>query len=1123
LNTLLRQEMHDFGSYTAFHRRLVLTVLSLLLCPASVFAQSCPGTTNWNAHTGNWETAGHWSSGVPGPTSNTCINVASATVNVTASSGDTTDNLDLNLISDILDIENNGDLIIQSGGNIINNGTVNLQSSGSSTSLILEGNTTLGGIGTLTMSNSASNLIWADGRTATLVNEIPIQGSGNIGNGGDFTLVNNRIINANGSAGITIDPDSSGGITNTGVLEASVGSTLTLSGGSTVANSSGAVILADGGVVVLANIVVNGGNLTTSASGVIQTAENNGSGPTITNLQIAAGTTVYVPNSDVLTLGSGTITDNGTITLGGSGNDTSLIIAGNTILAGLGTVTMSNNASNAILTNAGSATLTNQETIQGSGNIGNNGLTLVNASIGIIDADNGGTGSAALVIDASGGTANAGTMEASSGGTLEFQSYTVTNTAGTIAATGIGSVVNLNTGSIVGGTLTSSDGGVINVTNNFEIIGVTISSGTFVNVLNNEKLQLGTGTIFNKGTINLESTGNVTELVLDGNVTLTAAGKVIMSADSQNYILGTGTLTNQGTIEGEGNIGEGEIALVNSGSILANESKKGTTPSTFFIDTNGSGFTNNVGTKNGILNVSAKNTLIVEGGPFNNMNASNGTLTGGEYLVAGELEFAAGSAGILVNDAAITLTGATREILNTTNNTNALTGFEDNGTKGTFVVNGGTFTDANTFTNSGIIAVGSGGKFDASTALTNFNSSTSTLTGGSYTLTATGQFQFNNGGDSSDIVTNDAKITFAGVDTTKNSIIDQTGANALANFAANGSSGSLLFATNRNYTTPGNFTNAGIVDVEKSTGTGHTQLTINGTYDQTGGTTTVDGLLNASAFDITGGFVYGNAGTVAGAATLTGNFDITGGAINPGDGVKKAGKLNISGTYTQSGSGILNIDLDGTTAGTNYDVLDISGAATLGGTLDVDAIGTFKPTAGQQYDILDYSSESGAFTAVDCTFSNGDGCSIAYDGTEAVLTITTAPGVAGSPASKGAASGSPAHRVSRVFGDTSAASMHEPTAILSRATCFAARVIGSGSCSDKASVITASHGSDLHEVASVRPELDSAHNNVMVATRSISSGRGGASDISAPSLASMARFYACAYSPLSVGHTMGCN
>ena len=78
--------------------------------------------------------------------------------------------------------------------------------------------------------------------------------------------------------------------------------------------------------------------------------------------------------------------------------------------------------------------------------------------------------------------------------------------------------------------------------------------------------------------------------------------------------------------------------------------------------------------------------------------------------------------------------------------------------------------------------------------------------------------QFNNQGDTSDIITNDATITLAGADT-KPSIIDQNGVNALANFATIGMSGSLTLTTQRNFSTTGNLTNAGIVDVEKSTGT----------------------------------------------------------------------------------------------------------------------------------------------------------------------------------------------------------------------------------------------------------------------------------------------------------------
>src|ERR1700683_786372 len=283
----------------------------------------------------------------------------------------------------------------------------------------------------------------------------------------------------------------------------------------------------------------------------------------------------------------------------------------------------------------------------------------------------------------------------------------------------------------------------------------------------------------------------------------------------------------------------------------------------------------------------------------------------------------------------------------------------------------------------------------------------------------------------------------------------------------------------------------------------------------------LDPLLTTSGdINIQGGFVYGNAGTVAGAATLTGALDLTGGTINPGDGLKKIGVLNVSGTYTESGAGILNIDLDGTTADTKYDVLNVSGAATLGGTLDVDTLTGFTLAAGDSFDILNYASESGTFTTLNLpTLTGGDTWNVNYagdGGTELILTVE------GPAVSKGTATATPAHRVQRGFGDSSAASTHEPTAILSRVTCSAARMIRSD-WGDKASVATSSHDGEMHEVASAHTELNSAHNNVMVATRSISSARGGASHETSASASAMARLYVCAYLPSTVGHTMCCN
>ncbi len=1027
-------------------------------------------------------------------------------------------------------IDNAATVTMGAGSSINNSGNITMNSTGNVTELqIGTANVTLSGTGTFTMSNNTQNYILGTASANQLTNQSTIQGAGNIGDG-QMALNNSGTIDANQSNALTLQI--SNGATNTGTLEATSGGTLILDGG-TYANAGGTISNNASTVELEGNATINGGTVSQTgagtlklANGIINTAignsttgtievvgsTNNTIGGTLTN---PAGGKITIDNGGILILGTGSsISNAGTMTLNSTGNATELQIGtANVTLSGTGTLTMSNNTQNYIFGTASANQLTNQSTIQGSGNIGNGQMALSNS--GTIDANQ----TVPLTLQISNGVTNTGKLESTAGGTLTIEGGAYTNTGGTILATGAGSSVLLEDNvTITGGTLTGTSGGVF--TNEAATLsGLTISAGT-VNIPNGTVLNI-LGTITNKGTINLGSSGSATELNIgSGSVTLAGTGKVILSANANNYILGTGTLTNQNTIEGEGNIGDGEMGLINTGSILANETGAHT-PSTLIISTGAAGFSNSSGAKNGILNVSAKNTIDIEGGPFNNF--SSGTLTGGTYDVTGTLEFNGSATGIETNQATIDLTSATAAIVNTGNsNVSALTNFNDNGVHGSFTINALNFTTSGNFTNSGILGVGAGAKFSVGASgaddLTNFSSGT--LTGGTYIMTGTGQLQFNNGGFTNDIVTNDANITLAAADT-KASFIDQTGANALANFATNGSTASFTLTTDRSFTTGGNLTNAGTVTVSKSTGTGTTKLIVNGSYTQTVGTTTVDGVLNASgAIDVSGGFIYGNAAGITNGkqGTLVGNVELTGGTINPGDGIKKVGDLNITGTYTQSGAGILNIDLDGTTTG-KWDVLNVSGAAAVGGTLNVDALTGFTPTNGETFDILNASSVTGTFSTVDCSFSNGDSCSVTYNPTDVVVTIT---GGAVASASQGAVSASPAHRVSRASGDLSASSTKEPAAILSRATCFAARMIGSA-CGDKASAATASHGGDMHEVASARTELNSAHNNVMVATRSISSGRGGASHETSASASAMARLYVCAYMPSSVGHTMGCN
>ncbi len=144
-------------------------------------------------------------------------------------------------------------------------------------------------------------------------------------------------------------------------------------------------------------------------------------------------------------------------------------------------------------------------------------------------------------------------------------------------------------------------------------------------------------------------------------------------------------------------------------------------------------------------------------------------------------------------------------------------------------------------------------------------------------------------------------------------------------------------------------TTAGNVTVE-SGGT----LTVSTDYDQSAGSTTLEyGDLDGGNVNITGGSLVG-VGTV--------NGDVwSAGTVIPG-GIGAAGVLVINGTYTQTASGSLDVDLGGTMAGSQYDQLVVSGSATLAGTLNVALIDGFEPVLGDAFQVMTFASSTGVFT-----------------------------------------------------------------------------------------------------------------------------------------------------------------
>ncbi|MFI5381638.1 MAG: PEP-CTERM sorting domain-containing protein [Tepidisphaerales bacterium] len=174
-----------------------------------------------------------------------------------------------------------------------------------------------------------------------------------------------------------------------------------------------------------------------------------------------------------------------------------------------------------------------------------------------------------------------------------------------------------------------------------------------------------------------------------------------------------------------------------------------------------------------------------------------------------------------------------------------------------------------------------------------------------------------------------------------------------------------------------------------------------GPNSSTGGT----GVLTVSS----GGTVTTSMLRLGSTGTLTGNGQIAGpvqngGTVSPGisTGTQAASgsysplatappgnspqTLVINGSYTQLTNGVLNIELGGHTAGTDYDVLQVSGTASLDGILQVSLINGFVPGASDVFQILTAGARQGQFRVVNSTGTTFN-------------TIYTASGVSISPVS----------------------------------------------------------------------------------------------------------------------------
>ena len=166
-------------------------------------------------------------------------------------------------------------------GTVTNNGSITVSSAGNGATLRFVNGTILAGTGPVTLSNNGSNYLMAtNGSEAlTIAPTAKIQGAGSIspgfsGGSNMLKIINQGLIEANISAAalvIRAEAFNATPFTNTGILRASNGGTLSFSGSSTLTNNggtldvlAGSTISGGGGITLLqtaGTIDLNGGDM----------------------------------------------------------------------------------------------------------------------------------------------------------------------------------------------------------------------------------------------------------------------------------------------------------------------------------------------------------------------------------------------------------------------------------------------------------------------------------------------------------------------------------------------------------------------------------------------------------------------------------------------------------------------------------------------------------------------------------------------------------------------------------------------------------------------------------------------------------------------------------------------
>jgi len=502
----------------------------------------------------------------------------------------------------------------------------------------------------------------------------------------------------------------------------------------------------------------------------------------------------------------------------------------------------------------------------------------------------------------------------------------------------------------------------VNVTDNSGTLGITQGTkhvdglqgpGT-LNITGNATLRVGndSATDFAQGSINISSGTLTNDWGSNATGTLDVAGDIVLGNPDAAPVPTNGNLfITTGVNASNLNLQRG---LVQVGGTLA-------LANTLIVGT---------GANPGVVTAT---TVTLNAGNLNNGSITTGTLTG----TGGAAAFTEAAAGNLTVNG--TMSGFDSITLNGLANTGAITGpsFTTIGTTGN--VSTGSI-QTNSLTVNGLAAVTGSGNSSTPTLVLGGNSTLNKSGNGTLTINNTltaapgatinvsaGQVHFDVGGGSSNLLVNasgtgalflDAVNLLPNTVTLNGGALHGNGSSSVANNVVS-NNGTITVATNGTLVLPDTLSGTNLL----KNGAGTLELQGNNTL---AGTVTVDlgRLLLTAPTQLAGNITVNGNGTLAGSGTVAGDIFNNGGVVSVG---APLGLIN-AGSFTQSGAGTLNIEINGAPGSPSlWDRIVATGAAAVNGILNIMFDNSLVTTVGDAWKFITSGSRTGNFTTVNIT------------------------------------------------------------------------------------------------------------------------------------------------------------